>query len=323
MGGRSKEPAEQRDGVELTNLDQPLFDDAGVTKRDLVDYLDAVADRLLPGLRDRPLSVIRARPGEPPFMQKNLPRYAPGWIARTEVWAQASHRTITYPLCQDRRTLLWFANQRAVEFHPTLGRPQDGAVQQLVIDLDPPQGAAFDAVVAAAGLVRQALTDAGLSGAVKTSGSKGVHVIVPLAGPTDPADAAAAVRALAVRTEALDPALVTTAYLLADRGGKVFVDPTRVGGASLAAAYSPRVRPGLPVSFPVGWDALGDVQPGDFTVRTVPGLLPAGVDPWQDQLPAPQALPADLVEQGHTIPVPRVAAMHEGKRRAAAARRGS
>src|SRR5205823_2426195 len=108
----------------------------------------------------------------------------------------------------------------------------------------------------------------GLEGAVKTSGAKGVHVFVPIVGETPPEDAAAATRAIAVRTERLDPALATTAFMKEDRGGKVFVDATRVGGATVVSAYSPRVRPGVPVSFPVSWDDLGNVTPADFTVYT-------------------------------------------------------
>ncbi len=131
---RSKRATETRDGVELTNLDVPLSD-GDVTKRELIDYLDAVADRLVPVLADRPLSVIRVRPGQPPFMQKNLPAYTPEWVRTTTVWAHASHREIRYALCNDRRTLLWFGNQRAVEFHPTL--IPDGSVHPsfLVLDL--------------------------------------------------------------------------------------------------------------------------------------------------------------------------------------------
>ena len=102
-----------------------------------------------------------------------------------------------------------------------------------------------------------------------------------------------------------------------DREGKVFVDSTRVGGATVVAAYSPRARPGAPVSFPVGWDGLDDADPSAFTVHTAVDLL-GDRDPWAEQLPAPQALPADLIEEGHTIPVHRVEAMHEGKRRARA-----
>ena len=112
---------ETRDGVELTNLDKPLVDGEPLTKRDLVDYLDAVADRIVPVLADRPLSVIRVRPGQPPFMQKNLPKYTPDWVAMTtRCGREASQREIHYALCNDRRTLLWLANQRAVEYHPTL-----------------------------------------------------------------------------------------------------------------------------------------------------------------------------------------------------------
>src|SRR5262245_27981490 len=119
------ESGEVRDGVTLTHLDEPLFDGAEATKRDLVDYLDSMADRLIPELLDRPLSVIRARIGQEPFMQKNVPRYAPDWIRTVSFWAETSKREVAYALCNDRRTLLWFANQRAVEYHPTLFRGED------------------------------------------------------------------------------------------------------------------------------------------------------------------------------------------------------
>jgi bifunctional non-homologous end joining protein LigD len=99
----------------------------------------------------------------------------------------------------------------------------------------------------------------------------------------------------------------------------VFLDATRAGGATVVAVYSPRVRPGTPVSFPVAWADLGSVRPADFTVHTAVGLL-GGRDLWADLLPAPQELPAELVAEGHAIPVARVAAMHEGKRRARARR---
>ncbi|GGP65180.1 DNA polymerase domain-containing protein [Saccharothrix coeruleofusca] len=305
---------EQRDGVALTNLDQPLFDGAGATKRDLVDYLDAVRDRIVPELRGRPLSVVRVLRGQDPFMQKNLPKYTPDWVRTTRVWAERSRREITYALCDDRRTLLWLANQRAVEYHVTLGL--DGRLDRpthLVLDLDPPEGAGFSSVVGAARLVRQALADDGLTGVVKTSGAKGLHVFVPVDAHAD--DVAAATRALAARAERLDPELATTAFVLEERHGKVFLDSTRAHGATVAAAYSPRVRPGTTVSFPVAWDDLDSVSPRDFTVRTAVDLLD-GQDPWAARMPAPQSLPDDLVAEGHTIPVARVQAMHEGKRRA-------
>jgi bifunctional non-homologous end joining protein LigD len=310
---------ETRDGVELTNLDQQLFDGADATKRDLVDYLDGVRDRILPELRQRPLSVIRIRPGQEPFMQKNVPKYTPDWIETATVWAEASRRQVRYALAGDRRTLLWFANQRSVEYHPTLMRLGESHPSYLILDLDPPVGDAFSQVVRTAQLVRQALADSGLEGVVKTSGAKGLHVFVPLAESVGFEDAAAATRALAARAERVDPEVATTAYIKEDRGGKVFVDSTRAGGATVVAAYSPRARPGVPVSFPVAWDDLDRVTPRDFTVRTALGLLGDG-DPWHERMPAPQVLPADLLEEGHAIPVARVAAMHEGKRRARARR---
>jgi bifunctional non-homologous end joining protein LigD len=311
---------EVRDEVSLTNLDQPLFDEAGATKRDLVDYLDAVRDRIIPELRDRPLSVVRVRSGQAPFMQKNVPKYTPPWVRTVPLWAESSKREVSYALCNDRRTLLWFANQRAVEYHPTLIRADHwDRTTYLVLDLDPPLADAFPLAVRAAQLVRQALADVGLVGAVKTSGAKGVHVFVPVGPEATLDDVAAATRAIAARAERLDPALATTAYVKADRGGKVFLDSTRAGGATVVAAYSPRVRPGVPVSFPVAWDELDRIAPADFTVHTAARLL-AESDPWADRMPEPQQLAADLIEEGRAIPVARVQAMHEGKRRARARR---
>ena len=311
---------ESRDGVELTNLDQPLFDGAGATKRDLVDYLDSVRDRILPELRDRPLSVIRVTRGQAPFMQKNVPKYTPEWVATVPLWAEASKRTVSYALCNDRRTLLWFANQRAIEYHPTLARADrlDRATH-LVLDLDPPTATGFAHAVGAAHLVRRALAEVGLAGAVKTSGAKGVHVYVPVDPQVTMEDAAAATRAIARRAERLDPQTATTAFVKADREGKVFVDSTRAGGATVVAAYSPRARPGVPVSFPVDWDQLDHVTPADFTILTAAELL-GDRDPWAAALPAPQQIPAGLIAEGHEIPIARVAAMHEGKRRARARR---
>jgi bifunctional non-homologous end joining protein LigD len=312
---------EVRDEVSLTNLDQPLFEGADASKRDLVDYLDAVADRIIPELSDRPLSVIRVVRGQAPFMQKNVPKYTPEWVRTVSLWAEASKREVSYALCNDRRTLLWFANQRAVEYHPTLLRAgRWNRPAHLVLDIDPPSSVAFPLAVRAAQLVRQALADAGLAGAVKTSGAKGVHVFVPLGASATIEDAAAATRAIAARAERLDSALATTAYVREDRGGKVFIDSTRAGGATVVSAYSPRVRPGVPVSFPVPWDELDRVTPTDFNVHSAAQLLAEG-DPWAEQMPQPQQLGPDLIEEGRAIPVARVQAMHEGKRRARARRR--
>ena len=190
-----------------------------------------------------------------------------------------------------------------------------------MLDLDPPEG---DGVrrggrappTSCAGRS----TDVGLDGAVKTSGAKGVHVFVPLADGTSAEDAAAATRAIARRAELLDPAVATTAFVKADRGGKVFVDSTRAGGATVVAAYSPRARPGVPVSFPVAWDELDAVAPGDFTVHTALDRLGDG-DPWAELMPAAAGAARPTSSTRATPSRWRASqAMHEGKRRARAKR---
>ncbi|MCG8923346.1 DNA polymerase domain-containing protein [Lentzea sp. CC55] len=297
--------------LKFSSLDQPLF--GGLLKGDLVEYLDFVADRFVPVLAGRQLSVWRILRGQDPFMQKNVPKYTPDHVRTVEVWAEASHRKIRYAVCDDKQTLMWFANQRAVEYHVPLYLGDhfgdDHHQTHMVLDVDPPEGAGFDVVVSSALLIREALAAAGLEGLVKTSGAKGVHVFVPLEEHS-PDDVAAATRAVAARAEKLDPDLATTAYIRAERGGKVFLDSTRAWGATVVAAYSPRLREGLPISFPVPWESLRDVTPADFTVRSrFEG------DPWRELMPGAQRLPADLIAEGHMIPVARVVAMHEGKRR--------
>jgi bifunctional non-homologous end joining protein LigD len=309
--------AEDGSGVSFTNLDEPLFAGADATKRDLVDYLSEVANRLVPELRDRPLSVIRVLRGQTPFMQKNVPTYVPSWVRTVQLWAETSKREVSYALCNDLRTLLWFANQRAVEYHPALVRVDRLAQPMyLVLDIDPPSTAGFTAAVHAARLVRQVLAELRLIGALKTSGAKGVHVFVPVERATFD-EVAVATRAIAARAKQLDPALATTAFMKEDRGGKVFIDATRTGWATVVAAYSPRVRPGVPVSFPVAWDDIDRVSPADFNIHTAARLV-AERDLWSDQMPEPQILASDLIDEGRTLPVARVQAMHEGRRRARA-----
>jgi len=226
---------------------------------------------------------------------------------------------VSYALCNDRRTLLWFANQRAIEYHPTLARAdQLDRATHLVLDIDPPAGGSFDEPVHAAHLIHEVLDECGLAGAVKTSGAKGLHIFVPIDASVTMEDAAAATRAIAHRAEKRDPARTTTAFMKSDREGKVFLDATRAGRATVVAAYSPRARPGVPVSFPVAWGDLDDVNPGDFTIHNAARLL-GERSPWADARPLPQPIPDDVLAEGHAIPIPRVAAMHEGKRRARAA----
>ena len=268
MSGKSAD--ESLAGVPLTNLDQPLFDGAGATKRDLVDYLDAVHDAIIPALQDRPLSVIRVHRGQEAFMQKNVPKYTPPFVRTVDLWAEASHRSVSYALCNDLPTLIWFANQRAIEYHPSLARIEHpDRMTHLVLDLDPPEGDAFASVVRVARLVREALGSVGLEGAIKTSGAKGLHIFVPIEGASMN-DAGAATRAIAARAEKLDPEIATTAFMKEDRDGKVFVDATR---ASAARRSSPRTARGCGRAFPsrsrwVGTTSTASCPPtSPFTTR--------------------------------------------------------
>ena len=269
---------EERDGVPLTNLDQPLFDGAGATKRDLVDYLDAVQRPDHPGARE-PAAVGDPRsPRARSVHAEERPEvHAASGCARLTFGRRRRSANVSYALCNDRRTLLWFANQRAIEYHPSLVRVErPDRMTHLVLDLDPPEGDAFASVVRVAR--PRPRTRSPTSGSKARSRPAARRACTSSCRSTSSAsmeDAAAATRAIAARAEKLDPAIATTAFMKEDRGGKVFVDATRVGGATVIAAYSPRVRPGVPVSFPLRWDDLDDVVPGDFTVHNAVEQLEA------------------------------------------------
>ena len=158
---------------------------------------------------------------------------------------------------------------------------------------------------------------------MKTSGAKGMHVFVPIDDSAPVDDVAAATRALAARAEALDPDIATTAFIVEDRGGKVFVDATRAGGATVAAAYSPRLRPGHPGVVPARLVRARLDHPRRLHRAHGAGRARRPPLRGRESMPPPQRLPTDLIEFGRTIPVARVAAMHEGKRRARAKREES
>jgi DNA primase len=202
-----------------------------------VEYLDAVRDRIIPVLQDRPLSVIRVHRGQEAFMQKNVPKYTPEWVPTVQVWAEASKREVSYALCNDRRTLLWFANQRAIEYHPTLVRHEHADHTTSRADLDPPDVEAFG--MRSCRLVRQSLADVGLEGG-QTSGAKN-YVFVPMTSGrpsrTQPR------REPSRRAGARSPDR-TTAFIKEDRGGKVF---TIRRGVGVPSSPRSRLRPGVPV----------------------------------------------------------------------------
>src|SRR5262245_29439908 len=270
--------------VEVSKPDKVLWPESAITKRAYVEDLRAVSPYMVPWLRGRPLTVVRAPDGVDGqrYFQKDTPKHTPAWIARVEIPAPSAGRTVAYTVCDRRQTLEWLGNQAALEFHPApvrvdlLDRPD-----LLVVDIDPPDDA-FDAAVEVAGLVLEVLHDVGLPCGVKTTGGKGLHVVAPIERRYPASELRAAAARLTRLVESRAPSLVTAAFRKQKRGGRVMLDPSRNGtGATMVAPYSPRARTSATVSFPLVPEELDSVRPDDYTVEGVPGLLDRpGVNAW-------------------------------------------
>jgi DNA ligase D-like protein (predicted polymerase) len=231
---------------------------------------------MLPWLRERPLTLVRGPDGTDgeQYFQKAISPYAPDWIRTVEIPAPSASRDVRYVVCDDLATLGWLGNQAALEFHPApvrvdrLDRPD-----LLVVDIDPPEGG-FEQAVEVALLVLETLEDLGVASGLKTTGGKGLHIVAPLERRATQGQLRAAAERLTGIIVELRPDLVTAEFRKADRKGRVMLDPSRNGlGATIVAPYSARARPDGTVSFPVVPEELSSIDPGDFTLRTVPGLL--------------------------------------------------
>jgi DNA ligase D len=287
--------------VEVTRPDKLLWPAAGITKQAYVDYLTAAAEHLLPWLRDRPLSVIRAPDGVDGerYFQKNTPKYAPSWVRTVTIPAPSAGRDVAYTVCNDADTLAWLGNQAALELHPApVRRDLLDKPDLFVVDIDPP-GDAFEAAVEVALLVLETMDDLGLEPLVKTTGGKGIHVVVPIVRHVSAEQLRRAATRLAEIVIERKPDLVTAEFRKKDRGGRVMLDPSRNGpGATLVAPFSPRARAEATVSFPIRPADLNAVTPADFTLGTVGKLLrkPA-VKTWTEAARARgQRLPAALLK---------------------------
>jgi bifunctional non-homologous end joining protein LigD len=285
--------------VEISRPDKILWPEPGITKQEYADYLDAVAEFMLPWVRERPLTLVRAPDGVEGqrYFQKDTPSHAPDWIPTVTIPAPSAKRDVHYTVCNDRDTLRWLGNQAALEFHPApVRRDRLDRPDLLVVDIDPPDGA-FDAAVEVALLVVETLHDLGISPLVKTTGGKGLHVVVPVERRIPPEAFREAASALTALVAERRPDLITVEFRKAKRAGRVMLDPSRNGtGATVVAAYSPRMTAAATVSFPVDPATLTSIAPADFTVRTVPSLLDsAGVRTWTTAASQrPRRLPAKL-----------------------------
>ena len=283
----------------ISKPDKLLWPDFAVTKQDYADYLRVVSEDMLLWLHDRPLTMVRAPDGVggKRYYQKSAPTYAPTWVKTTRIPAPSAERDVDYVVCQDLASLSWLGNQAVLEFHVApVRRDQLERPDLLVVDIDPPEDS-FEMAVEVAFLVLEVLDDLALPSGIKTTGGKGLHVVVPIERRVDQSELRGAVTRLTDIVVERRPDLVTDAFRKAKRGGRVMLDPSRNGtGATIVAPYSPRDRADATVSFPVAPEELGSVSSGDFTIRTVPGLLGRpGPKRWRALAEERGRLPAELL----------------------------
>jgi len=269
----------------ITHPDKVLFPDDGITKGELAAYYEAMAPVMLPHLRRRPVTMERypAGIGKKGFWQKDVSKGFPDWLERVEV--PKKDGVVHHPLVTDVRSLLWVANQNTITPHVWVSRaPKLYYPDVCVFDLDPSREN-LDALRRAALDVRDFLKDLGLRSWVKTSGSKGFHIVVPLDRKHHYGEVAAWSAAVGALLVERDPEHLTLEFAKADRGGRIYVDTGRNGfGATFAAPYTVRPKSGAPVSAPCTWDevARGSALPMTFTLRGMAERVRTLGDPWAE-----------------------------------------
>jgi bifunctional non-homologous end joining protein LigD len=257
--------------MKLSSPDKLLWPQAGFTKRDLAEYYLAVADRMLPHLKDRPLTLLRANAGieQERFLQKNLPPSAPASVRRFDVWTETSNRTVAYALADEPDDLAYFAQQNAVEIHPWFSRVDNpDRADAIAFDLDPTTDRV--SLTQSAHWVRDVLLELGLDAIIKTSGKRGLHLYVLVERRYGFSLLRGFGLAVGRMTADRHPDDLTVEMRKADRGDRLLLDWSRAGRAqTLAAPWSPRAHPAATVSMPLSWDEVTeDLDPTAFTLRT-------------------------------------------------------
>jgi bifunctional non-homologous end joining protein LigD len=272
--------------ITITHPDKVLFPDAGITKQELADYYEAIAPVMLPHVRNRPVTMERFNGGigRPGFIQKDVSKGFPDWLKRVEVPKKGG--TVHHPLVTDARSLVWLANQNSITPHVWTSRAPDLFHPDVCIfDLDPASDEEQDVLRAAALALRDLLQELGLTSWVKTSGSKGFHIAVPLKPAPGFGDVERFAHAVAAELVRRDAAHLTQEFHKKDRRGRILVDTGRNGySATFAAAYAVRAKPGAPVSAPCTWEEIerGRVAPRSFTLRTMEARVAEVGDLWAD-----------------------------------------
>lgn len=273
------------ESVRITHPDKVLFPDDGITKGDLANYYETVAPVMLPHLGGRPITMERYPTGinAKGFWQKDVSKGFPAWLQRVEV--PKKDGVVHHPVVTDLRSLLWITNQNTVTQHVWISRvPHLNHPDICVFDLDPSTDD-VDSVRAAAIGLRDLLAKLGLPSWIKTSGSKGFHIVVPIDGKTPIGTVARFANSVGTMFVTLAPDRLTQEFSKVDRRGRIYVDTGRNGySATFAAAYTVRAKPGAPVSAPCTWEEVerGEVNPRTFTLRNMPERLAKVGDLWAD-----------------------------------------
>lgn len=282
----------------ITHPEKILFPDDGITKGELAAYYEAIAPLMLPHLRRRPITMERFHRGigAPGFFQKDVVKGFPDWLKRVEV---AKHGgTVHHPIANDKRSLLWLANQNSITIHVWPSRtPKLYYPDVCIFDLDPMKEDDLVTLRAAALKLRDLLAELGLPTWVKTTGSKGFHIAVPLDGKSDFGTVARFAHVVGRILVERDPENLTQEFAKVDRGGRILVDTGRNGySATYAATYTVRAKPGAPVSAPCTWEELeqGAVGPKTFTLRNMMQRVADVGDLWADLLKKRRSLEAAL-----------------------------
>jgi bifunctional non-homologous end joining protein LigD len=286
--------------VQLTNLDKVFWPELGLAKQDLLRYYADVSAALLPHLEDRAMVMKRYPNGihGKCFFMKRTPSPRPEWLETCEIMHK-SKNLIAFPMVQDLASLLWVVNLGCIDLNPWYARCDDvDRPDYLHFDLDPVEGAGFDRVLETAVVVRDALQQLGMTSLAKTSGSKGMHVYVPIVRGPLQKDVWRFTKALAKRLDQLHPELITAEYRVAQRPrGRVLVDYNQnAWGRTLASIYSVRPTVQATVSTPVTWD---EVEAGfeitDFTMANVPDRVRKLGDLWRPLLAVRGRFPLEKV----------------------------
>jgi len=277
----------------ITHADKVLFPDDGITKGELASYYEMIAPAMLPHIVGRPVTMERFHRGigEKGFFQKNVVKGFPAWLERVEVGKKDG--LVHHPVVRDARGLLWLANQNCITPHVWTSRvPNVDAPDICIFDLDPADDDAHR-LRAAVLLVRDALAERSLASWVKTSGSKGFHIAVPLDGEASYGTVARFAHRFGEELVRRDPANLTREFYKDDRGGRILVDTGRNEySATFAAAYAVRPRAGAPISAPCTWPEVeaGTVGPTSFTLRNAAERLAKVGDLWKELLECKQSL---------------------------------